>query len=343
MSKFYKIYLSVIAVFLVLLIVGATFLALILDDYEKNQPTNVAERYFAEQIKTFKLEGYQGGEFEKADVVKQAFKEKYLGKELTLIAGASNEKSYEFVVKSDNSRLATFTVAPSGEKSGFGVAKYKVSDLNFFFGDEISVRVPEDCTLYINGVAVTNEYLVGEGEADNIEMPQGYTAEKTYTYKVKNICANPKLSAKDSRGEEHLVSENASAGEYQVAQNYSEELEESYGALAMAATKAYAAYMQNDVKFAEVAKYFEYGTSTYNFIRTSEVVWVWEHDGYDFSDDWCGEFKEYSSDVFTARVKLTQRLYRAGNQPYVDYIDVNLCFKKQPNGKFLVYSLSGNS
>ena len=173
-------------------------------------------------------------------------------------------------------------------------------------------------------------------------MPDGVVATPIYTYEINNIFKTPNIEAKDQNGKDLQVVYNETSEEYEVLQNYDQELQNKYGYLARTVVKTYATYMQNDCKFGDVAKYFQKDTDTYNYIKTSEVGWVWAHEGFDFSDEWCGEFKKVSDEVFTCRVKMTQTLHLTDKQPYKDYIDVTLCFHKQPNGTFLVYSLKGN-
>ena len=175
-----------------------------------------------------------------------------------------------------------------------------------------------------------------------MDFPKGVSAIPVYTYKISNICTKPEVLASDEQNNSREVVFNEKSGEYEVGHGYSEQLKNQYGNLALEAAKTYSAYMQSDASFGSVAKYFQYGTTTYENIRTSEVYWVWAHEGFEFSDEWCGEFKWLSDTVFTCRVKVTQTLFLTNNQPYKDYIDITLCFNKQPNGNYLVYSLKQN-
>ena len=342
MSKFYKIFLSCVAAFLVILVVGSVFLTVILADYEKHLPTTTATSFFENQIKTSLFSGVNGSEFETRESLVSAFGERYNGEGLTLLSSASSDENiYKYVVKSGDERVVSFEVIKNGEKSAFGSEKYVVSNVKFLFGDTIALRAPADCTVYVNGVAVGEEYRKEE-QATQMDFPTGISAIPVYTYKISNICTKPEIFASDDEDNTREVVFNENSGEYEVGYGYSEQLKNQYGTLALEAAKTYSAYMQSDASFNSVAKYFQYGTTTYENIRTSEVYWVWAHEGFEFSDEWCGEFKWLSDTVFTCRVKLTQTLFLTNNQPYKDYVDVTLCFNKQPNGNYLVYSLKGN-
>lgn len=342
MSKFYKTFFSAIAVFLVLLTAGAIFFTVLLGDYEANLPATVAEKYFEEQVKTFKFEGAVDSEFETAEQIVAACKQRYSDCELSLLTAAANgEQIYTYIVKCGEKRILKFTARPNGEKSTFGFPKYGVDEVDFLFGEKLTLRAPADCDVYVNGIRLSDTHRGEEAQTEEMDMPQGVSMIPMYTYIVSEIYADPQIVAIGNDSEERQVTYNEQAGNYEVSQGYSEALKQQFGSLALDAAKTYAAYMQNDAKFSDVAKYFQYGTKTYESIRTSEVYWVWAHDSFGFKDEWCGEFKQLGNTVFTCRVKLTQTLY-LGLSTYTDYVDVTLCFKKQANGNYLVYSLKGN-
>ena len=342
MSKFYKIFFSVIAAFLVLLVAGSVFLTVALADYEKNLPVTLAEKFFSEQIKTAEFSGVEGSEFETREALVSAFGKKYKSDDLILLSSASSDENiHKYVVKSGEERVISFEVVKSGEKSFLGSRKHKITNVKFLFGDTITLRAPADCKVFVNGVEVGEEYRKEE-QSSLMDFPSGVSAIPVYTYKIGNICTKPEVIASDEQDNTREVLFNEKSGEYEVGHGYSEQLKNQYGNLALEAAKTYSAYMQSDASFGAVAKYFQYGTTTYENIRTSEVYWVWAHEGFEFSDEWCGEFKQLSDTVFTCRVKVTQTLFLTNNQPYKDYVDVTLCFNKQPNGNYLVYSLKGN-
>lgn len=342
MSLFSKIFLSTIAAFLALLVIGSTILKYALADYENSLPQTMAQTYFSEQVKSGKLYGVGGTEFESKVTVATVFTEKYRPRDMTLSAVTSAESEvYRYVVKAGDEKILSFVIVPSGKESTFGFKKYAIDEINLHFGDSITLRAPADCTVQVNGVKLEEKHRTAQS-TDDLAMPEGVSKVPTYTYKIENLFAEPSIVIKDANGNNLEVVYDEQAKEYEVIRNYDDALKEKYGYLARTVVRTYATYMQNDCKFGEVAKYFQKDTDTYNYIRTSEVGWVWAHEGFEFSDEWCGEFQQISEDVFTCRVKMTQTLLLTNNQPYKDYIDVTLCFNKQNSGTYLVYSLKGN-
>lgn len=342
MSTFSKIYISVVAAFLVLLVAGSLVFAAALADYENTLPKTKAEKYFVEYVKTGKLYGIGGTEFEsKVDVV-NAFSERYKGKELTLLPAISAENGvYKYVVKAGDEKVLSITIVSNGKESKFGFPSYSIEKLNLHFGNSITLRAPADCIVQVNGVKLEEKHRFSQ-DKDNISFPEGVEGTPIYTYRINNLFKEPDIVAKDQNGKTLQVVYDETSKECEVIQNYDQDLQQKYGYLARTVVRTYATYMQNDCKFADVAKYFQKATDTYEYIRTSEVGWVWAHEGFEFSDEWSGEFEKINDNVFTCRVKMTQTLYLTNNQPYKDYIDVTLCFNKQQNGTYLVYSLKGN-
>ena len=342
MSLFYKIFLSCIAVFLVILVAGLVVLSTALSDFEGNLPNVVAEKFFVDQVKSGKLYGVNGNRFESRINIINTFNETFKSKDLEFHSISSSESDvYKYIIDANGQKVLSFEVVPSGKQSRFGFKTYEVDKINLFFGKSITVVAPADCKVKVNGVELDESHRKNE-QSNSLELPESVLAVPIYVYEINDIYTKPEIDVKDANGKPCEVVFNEETGNYEIGYNYDDELKEQYSYLARTVVKNYATYMQNDCAFGEIAKYLQKGTNTYNYIRTSEVGWVWAHEGFAFSDEWCDEFVAISDTVFTCRVKMTQTLYLTNNQPYKDYIDVTLCFNKQPNGVFLVYSLKGN-
>lgn len=345
MSKFYKIYLSVVGAFLVLLVIGSVILTTVLSSYESSVPKNVAERYFNDYVLTYNFAALRGedSEFESADVINAACKEKYEGRELTLIAAKSaTDGSQGYIVKCGDERVLSFSVDKSGEKTAYGFEKYKIGKVSFAFTDDINIRAPENCTVYLNGKALgeAQKHEVKE-EGEKIKLPDGLTPIKYVSYKVDGIVAEPSVTASTADGSSLPVSYSETAKLYEIKLGSDSALSDKYTEYVITATKNYATYMADDGYFGMITKYFEPGTDTYNYIKDTSVSFVWDHDSYTFTDTWAGEFVEYSDTVFTCRVKMTQNLFLRNKEPYHDYIDLTLTMHKTGD-TYLVYNIKNN-
>lgn len=346
MSKFYKIFFSVIAGFLVLLIAGAIVLSFVLADYETTVPDVIADSCFKNYIGTGNYAGLrnEGAAFEKADAINAACAERAAGKELTMAKGTKgSDDSVSYIVRAGEEKLLTFTLVKSDGKSRFGFSSYMVGKVNFHFAKDITVKAPADCTVSVNGVTLTEDFLTGEPTVDEaLPMPDDLKPVAICTYQVNDLLNDPTVTAAGEAGDGRLVTYNQTGRYYEVGGEQDASLAEQYSSYVIEATERYATWMADDGWFGMVADYFEPDTATYQYIRDTEVSFVWDHDSYDFSDAKASDFHRYSDTVFTCRVKVTQNLYLRGKEPYHDYIDLTLCMHRVGN-KYLVYGLKSNA
>ncbi len=343
MSKFYKIYFTVIGVFLALLILGAVFFNIVLADYEKSNAGSTAENFFKDKISAFNIGNEYDNGFENAQTVDSIFSEKYQGKEFNMHAGKSGtDGSQIYVVKQGDDKVLSFKVSPTDETTTFGFTKYKIEDLVLEFSKEFVIKAPENCEVLVNGKTLGSEYLTGNTEILPIKLPDGLTPQKYVFYKVSGLTSIPEITAKNEDGNPLDVTKIDSENKCTVGFSSDKSLETEHKEYVLEVMKGYAAYIQNDATFANINKYFEKGTETYNFIKSQEPLFVWAHDGFGFENEWAGEFTKYSDTVFTCRVRATQVLYKTGVEPYKDYIDLTFVMHKV-GGKFMVYNLKSNT
>lgn len=345
MSKFYKIYFACVGGFLALLIAGSVLLISVLSSYESSVPKNVAEACFNEYVMKYNFASLRGDSsgFENAELINNACRERYEGRELTLLAAkASTDGSQSYIVKCGDERVLSFSVEKSGENTAFGFEKYKIGDVSFDFCDDVNIKAPSDATVFINGIEVGREHLVEGGDSgEKVKLPDGLTPISYSTYKVDGLVAKPTVTATSSDGTALEVTYSSAAERYEAAMSSDAALEEAYADYCIAATKNYATYMADDGWFGMITKYFEPGTETYNYIKDTSVSFVWDHDSYSFEKEWAGDFVKYSDTVFTCRVTMTQNLFLASKEPYHDYIDLTLTMHKV-NGVYLIYNIKNN-
>ena len=343
MYKFYKIYFWVVGIFVALLIAGLVVLGFALSDYEANVPETVANNCFND-IKAGNFEKVFEGKdicrFEDIKTISDACREKCEGNEITLFKASSNKTEYNYVIKAGETRLMQFSVVPAEAKSKFGFSTYELGNFKFSFTDSYTIKAPDDCTVYVNGVSLgeTDRDKVPDPDT-SIELPDGIAPAAYYTYRLTALLTEPTVTATGTSGDERAVTANGKS--YSVSLSQSDALKEKYSSYVIAAVKNYAIYMADDGYLGMITKYFDTDTATYKYIKETEVSFVWDHDSYTFTDEQVSDFHEYSPDVFTCRVKMTQNLFLRGQQPYHDYIDLTVCMRKKGD-TYLVYSLKTN-
>lgn len=352
MSRYAKIYISVVAVFAVLLIIACVVLWSLLDAYEKTRPKHVAEEVFNDYFVSgdigSMMENYlpEKLKFETKESINRGFAENYDPSKLAFFSVAtSTDKSEQYAVSYDDRRIAYYTLSPTDKKAGFGFEYYKLSDAEFFFADsaDINVMVQKGQKLMINGVEVPDEYITEADikSASYQYMPNGVTGIMYDKYTVSGLLFDPVVAIVSADGVELPVVFNE-AEQCSYAQTvYNEKLAAEQSGYVIKAVTEYTKYMSNDASFGAVATYLDRDSAIYDRVRSVTVTWVRDHSGYRIFDEKATEFYEYSDGVFSCRVTMTETLSRPGYSDYVEHVDVTL-YLRRVNEKYLIYEIVNN-
>ena len=346
---FYKIYFSIIAAFLVLLVAGLCVLYAWLNEYELSQPENIIDKAYSEYIKKGDLYGLKElGEtsfslYETKDTLNGAFKELVKDKEVKMQEGAHklNAKTINYSVIAGENELLSLTLEKKKSGGKLGVKAYKLCSvkINEAYNKTVKITAPADAKITINGTPLGTE------EAQKTELPEvikglenSESFEVLQTYELKDFLnASPEIKAK--KGKEKLSVE-LNKGGYFVSQQLDKKQKEEVQNFALQAGEAYAAYMQDDAPFGRVAKYLDSSFDFYESVRTTPAHFAWDHTGYEFKDVKFGATHRYSDDVWRCRVTFKQVLH-LNSTTYTDIFDKNIYLKKGANGWKVIDMLAG--
>ncbi len=337
---FYKIYFSVIAVFLVLLIIGLFVLNSVLKVYEAAQPSG----YMANIVTQYLQKGDLYGAAKEYDIglsvyqdqkdVNAAFKSIIGDKKLTVSSSGKKLEGYNEVynVKAGDKTLLTFYLKKSKKAGAFGIKGYEVglAELDKGICKNYQVNAPSDVKLVLNGVKVDKKDRV------DLELPKilsdkiGDKEVITHqTFKVENYISDkfeikafaPNGSKIDvlKNGDIYTVEQSIDATELEGVKNH-----------AINASQGYAKFMQEDASLWNISYMFDTSTEFYQYVRKTEL-WVWTHTGYRFEDVTFGEAHKYSDNLYSCRVTFTHIL-TWGNNVYKDYFDKYVYIERTSNG-----------
>ena len=348
-----------------------------LEEYESVQPKYVEAEVFDTYFKKIDydklLKAADRGdgeisEFETRDDLITYLKGLYEGKEIScysISTGAANAETAElkltdlagyfveqfnskgdirYIVKAGEDKIAEFTLVHSDselKKSKHGFKMYELADIELFFfpHESVTVKLPQSSTLTVNGVTVTDKYLmpdVREEEEINKFLPDGIEGIVYVAYTIDGLFGKPEISVTDKDGKvtECVYIED---GNYLSAGFlYDAALEAQFSDYVINAIEKYAAYMQMDGARADFIDYYDTDSELWQNIITTENYFVWEHEGYTFKDKKASEFYRYDENVFSCRVSMTHLLHRYGWEDYVDYIDMTI-FLRNVNGKYVIF------
>lgn len=352
LSLYSKIYISVVTFFVVLLIVAAAVLWSLLDAYEKTRPKHAAAKVFNDYFVSADLGALLATylperlEFESRESINSGFSKGYDTSKLNYFSVSSGDDGSEkYVVSLDNLRIAYFTLSPTGKSAGFGFKHCVLSDVEFFLADhsDITVKVPKGNTLRINGIDVAERYISNADikSASCQYMPEGVSGIMYDEYTVSGLLFEPVITVVAENGTELPVSYNEAEHSYTVPIVYNDELAAEQTDYIIKAAREYTKYLSNDAGFGAISVYLDRSSDIYNRVRSIEVNWVRDHNGYKISDETATEFYKYAEGVFSCRVTLKETLSRPGYSDHVEYIDVTF-YLRRVDGKYLIYEIVNN-
>lgn len=349
---FYIIYFAVVFFVLIALFVSLHFLNNFLANFEMSQPKYTAEKivedYFKAEDKNVLLakSSYSIPKYSSVIEVVTYLDEIIDEDNINYYSVSSNDESLiSYAVSSNDLKIGTFTLKADERAEGQDIDTFSLVSLDLSIGgsEAVKIKAPEGYTVLVNNVPLTSEFLTGEVEEDESckHMYEGVTGVSYVTYKVGELFSAPKITAKDKNGNEVLnITSNEDNIIYKVPMSYIDVPEEHKDNI-LTAAELYAAYMQNDAGFARVAKYVDRTAPLYTNLRTSQTMWVIDHNGYSIEEPELSEFYYYDDNTFSCRVKFVHVLHRRGMTDYENAFDMTFYYRNV-NGSFLIYDSQVN-
>ena len=352
-SRFLKIYFACVLAAVAVIIAGVSVVNTTLADYEAAQPKHLAEEIYN---KTFAARNFTGV-LETAECTLSRFESKaaaadYLsnlsdGKNLTYTSVSSGiEGDVKYTVMADDVKISTFTLSKSDKKSKKGFRHYqlKAIEIHGDFNGLVTVKVPFDATLFLNGVEVPEEYLAEQNIPDDSGqyLPEGVSGKLYKKYAVDGLLAAPEVTVADKNGKQTPVTYSETEKLYAAVLPSDDTLKEKYGAFVLEAIEKYAAYTVNDAGISSLYNYFDTKSVLFKRLERSEAPKVASsHNGYSFKDEKTGAFYAYTDDIFSCSVSFTHILTRSGAENYRDHTDVTV-FLHKVDGRFVIYEFHHN-
>ena len=160
---FYKIYFSILIIFVVALTGFLIFLSCFIKSYNEGIPETVSQKFFDEVFlkldidKIKEMSQTEPCEFETQGDLDTFIKDKLSGDlSYTSISSSSDkDEQKNYIVKSGDYKTATFTLTPDQNND------YYPSDLKLHLpkGENKAYRILSDSTLTINGIPVSDKYI----------------------------------------------------------------------------------------------------------------------------------------------------------------------------------------
>lgn len=361
-SKFYKIFFSVLAALLALLVIACFVLWSALATYEKTRPEVVAKDVFDKYFTTKSMSALitdTGLKFTENDkvLIENAAQEAINTDSLKFFGVTSaNDNEYKYAVVSNDKIIAYFTVTDSGEKEKFGMDKKKLSNVEFVFAKQpdIKVEIPQGYSLYVNDNLIPSEKITNSG-IETISctyVPEGTQGTLLDEYTVTDLYSEPVIKVVSANGNECAVHYSTEKEAYVASAENNETLMAAYSDFVIEAARQYSIFVSYDyrnaagglvsnVRYTNLNKYFDTNGMAYKKLQNTQVNFNLIHPTFIISDEVARDFVAYSDDVFSCNVSLVYTTKRNG-KTNVENIDL-IFFLHKVNGKYMIYESITNS
>ncbi|MGM9604765.1 MAG: hypothetical protein ACI3XG_06840 [Faecousia sp.] len=322
---FYTIYFMMIFVFFIGVFITLNWLNGWLKDYEAAQPTVKCQQVFDQLFgnpdwsQLYRLAGDPTGtgtnkydtQFEGVDEYVSYMEEKVAGQELNYVetsAGISGNKKY--IVRLGTEKVATFTLNGHGEKIT-DIPDWQLGEVEIFINrqESIKIRKLENHVAYINNNPLDDSYTIqiASTKADENQAPENRV--RTSIQEVSGLLTTPELVVYDQTGAPIEVRYNPDSGMYEEQTDAIAMTEEERTAV-FGALEAYAGFMINaSGSRANLAKYFDGGSTTYNdIIKMGSELWMNADYGHTFLNEEILGYTKHSATLFSVRASMTMHV-----------------------------------
>ena len=269
------------------------------------------------------------------------------------VTGSVSGELLRYAVHAGDRPLGVFTLKQSGETEKYHRPLYQLDSVEYTYRHEAldaRITTPLGVQLRVNGIPLDESRRDASRDMATTScayMPEGVRGLIIGTYCLSGFTNPPTLTATYPDGTviPLLPLEGDGSAEhplrYEATVRYNEPLALTYREPLLDFCRKYAAYMQSDGGFAAFASYLDKNSLLYDQIRTTEVYFVWDHDGYDIEDAEATDFYVYDDNTFSARVRYTHVLHKAGMEDYRDYTDMTL-YLRRVGDTYLIYQMENH-
>lgn len=329
-SKFYKIYFSVVAVFLVLIAALLLFLGIWLKNFEAQQPETMVNTIIENYLKSNDfysikdLTNLSVSPYESKENINKVVAEAVKNKKITYSSTASRIEGCDvaYTIKADNKKIINVYFKKTANSSSmFTTYEMMSAAFDTSLYKSVTITMPEKCEIKINGVPLGKEKIK---TLSLPEIPKNYNSENLKTdslVTINNLLSEEPLVEATQNGVKLEVFKKDT--QYRVADYIDDNLSDRLSSFATQASKTYSSYMQLDAKLTDVNKFFATDTDFYTNLKTSLVIFALEHESFDFEDVKVHSIHKFSENLYSCHVSLTQVLVRHGNN-YRDYYNKNV-------------------
>ena len=307
-------------------------------DYEASQPTTRCEEVFQEYFADpdwaalYAMAGLTDTEYEDNSAFVQFMDAKVGSRELTYVeTSAGLSGGHKYLLKLGDETIGHFTLVDQAPV-GSTVSDWQLGKvgLTYAYGESVTVQKMEGVTVYVNGIALTDEHTIQIGTTKVEEyLPEGLHGPRIYTQHLDGLMVKPQVTATDADGNNVEVTYDESANIYTVLTAENSISDEDYERVLNTA-KTYSLRMIEMASTKELGKYFDTSSQIYKTIISIDP-WMqeWFFSDYEWGQETISGYYRHSDKLFSVHVDLTMFVTRTDDTVKEYKIDHSFFFEKQ--------------
>lgn len=308
--------------------------------YEASQPTTKSEEIFQAHFaapdwkQLYAMAGLSDTAYEGSDAFAAFMEDKVGSGEITYVeTSAGLSGGHKYLLKLENETLGFFTLvdkAPEGSE----IPDWQLGQVALAYaqGESVTIQKMEDITVYVNGVALTDEHTVRIGTTLAEEyLPAGLQGQRIHTQYLDGLMVEPEVTATDAEGNAVDVTYDEAQDLYIVRTEENTITDELYERV-LATAKTYSLRMIEKASTQELGKYFDSKSETYKTIVSIDP-WMqeWFFQSYEWGQEAITGYYRYSDKLFSVHVQLSMFVTRTDDTMKEYAVDHSFFFEKQGN------------
>lgn len=330
---------------LILICCAMSPLKRLLSQYESAQPKHVASEVYdmlfadPDWDLIYDLAGVESTAFEGKDAFIRYMEAKTAGQELTCLqttAGLSGDCKYTLSLEDET--LAAFTLT---QTSGSTLsAQWTLAEVEVFFQREESITIvtSPDCTVYINGVALDDSYVISTTQT----LAEDYLPEGTHGYRleqlqVTDLLCTPEIVVLDRNFNRVSLYHSDEADVYSTDIPTSDPITDEEYTIVLDAAQTQALFAVRACNISELRQHFDANTQIYTDLSEAEPFCEsYQSHVFDEESICVTDFCRYSDTLFSVRVSLTMDVTTKKNVTTTYELDTTYFFSQNNSGAYLV-------
>ena len=306
--------------------------------YEASQPTTKCEEVFQAHFadpdwqKLYAMAGLSDTAYEGSDAFAAFMEEKVGSGQVTYVeTSAGLSGGHKYLLKLENETLGYFTLVDNAPK-GADMPDWQLGQvvLAYAQGESVTVQKMDGITVFVNGVALTDEHTIRVGTTLAEEyLPAGLQGPRIYTQYLDGLMVEPQITATDAQGNEVEVVYDEAQDLYIVQTEENTITDELYERV-LATAKTYSLRMIEKASTKELGKYFDSKSDTYKTIVSIDP-WMqeWFFSSYEWGQEAITGYYRYSDKLFSVHVDLSMFVTRTDDTIKEYAVDHSFFFELQ--------------